>query len=157
MLVIVLLPPRPRVSVAVADPAAATLAAPAVVRGAFHIHTERSDGTGTIEEVAAAAARAGLQFIILTDHGDGMRPPLAPAMHGGVLVLDGVEISTSGGHYVALGLPGASPYRLAGEPRDVVEDVRRMGGFGVAAHPDSPKDRNCGGTGGTRSRMASSG
>jgi hypothetical protein len=56
-----------------------------------------------------------------------------------VLVLDGVEISTSGGHYVALGLPGASPYRLAGEPRDVVEDVRRMGGFGVAAHPDSPK------------------
>jgi hypothetical protein len=141
VLVIVLLPPRPRVSVPVADPAAATLAAPAVVRGAYHIHTERSDGTGTIEEVAAAAARAGLKFIILTDHGDAMRPPLAPAMHGGVLVLDGVEISTSGGHYVALGLPGASPYRLAGEPRDVVEDVRRMGGFGVAAHPDSPKDQ----------------
>jgi hypothetical protein len=139
VLVIVLLPPRPRVSVAVADPAAATLKAPAVVRGAYHIHTERSDGTGTIDEVAAAAARAGLNFIILTDHGDGMRPPLAPAIHGGVLVLDGVEISTSGGHYVALGLPGASPYRLSGEPRDVVEDVRRMGGFGIAAHPDSPK------------------
>ena len=70
-----------------------------------------------------------------------MRPPLAPAMHGGVLVLDGVEISTSGGHYVALGLPAGvpTPYRLAGEPRDVVEDVRRMGGFGMAAHPDSPK------------------
>lgn len=139
MLVIALLPPRPRGIVQLADPGAAALAAPAVVRGAFHIHTERSDGTGTIEEVAAAAARAGLQFIILTDHGDGMRPPLAPAVHGGVLVIDGVEISTSGGHYVALGLRDASPYRLAGEPRDVIEDVRRMGGFGVAAHPDSPK------------------
>jgi hypothetical protein len=139
VLVLLLLPPRPKVSVAVADAEAATLAAPAVVRGAFHIHTNRSDGTGTIEEVAAAAARAGLQFIVLTDHGDGMRAPLAPAMHGGVLVLDGVEISTSSGHYVALGLRDASPYRLAGEPRDVVEDVRRMGGFGVAAHPDSPK------------------
>jgi hypothetical protein len=139
LLVVLLLPPRPKVSVAVTGPEAASLAAPAVVRGAFHIHTNRSDGTGTIEEVAAAAARAGLDFIVLTDHGDGMRAPFAPAMHGGVLVLDGVEISTSGGHYVALGLPGASPYRLAGEPRDVVEDVRRMGGFGVAAHPDSPK------------------
>ena len=26
-----------------------------------------------------------------------------------------------------------------GEPRDVVEDVKRLGGFGYAAHPDSPK------------------
>jgi hypothetical protein len=55
-----------------------------------------------------------------------------------VLLVDGVEISTTGGHYVALGL-GPSPYRLAGEPRDVIEDVARLGGFGIAAHPDSPK------------------
>src|SRR5260370_13957630 len=33
----------------------------------------------------------------------------------------------------------AAPYPLAGEPRDVIEDVRRLGGFGIAAHPDSPK------------------
>ena len=33
----------------------------------------------------------------------------------------------------------AAPYPLAGEARDVVEDVRRLGGFGIAAHPDSPK------------------
>ena len=56
-----------------------------------------------------------------------------------MLVIDAVEISTTGGHYVALGLPRA-PYRLAGEPRDVVEDVARLGGFGIVAHPDSPKD-----------------
>jgi hypothetical protein len=140
VLVLLLLPPRPKVSVAVANAEAASLKASAVARGAYHIHTERSDGTGTVDEVAGAAARAGLQFIILTDHGGGMRPPLPPARHHGVLVLDGVEISTSGGHFVALGLPAApTPYRLAGEPRDVVEDVRRMGGFGIAAHPDSPK------------------
>jgi hypothetical protein len=30
-----------------------------------------------------------------------------------------------------------SPYPLAGEPRDVVEDVARLGGFGVAAHGDA--------------------
>jgi PHP domain len=108
------------------------------VRGALHVHTRRSDGTGTPEDVAKAAASAGLDFVILTDHGDATRFTDAPRYVDGVLVLDGVEISTTGGHYIALGMPRA-PYRLAGEPRDVVEDVRRLGGFGIAAHPDSPK------------------
>ena len=53
-------------------------------------------------------------------------------------MLDGVEISTSGGHYIAIDMP-AAPYPLGGEARDVVEDVRRLGGFGIVAHPDSPK------------------
>ena len=41
------------------------------VSGAYHIHTTRSDGHGDRAAVAAAAARAGLKFVILTDHGDG--------------------------------------------------------------------------------------
>jgi hypothetical protein len=32
-----------------------------------------------------------------------------------------------------------SPYPLGGEPRDVVDDLHRHGGFGIVAHPDSPK------------------
>lgn len=107
-----------------------------VLRGAFHIHTTRSDGSGTPDEVAAAAARAGLQFIVLTDHGDGTRPPDPPRYRSGVLCLDAVEISTTGGHYAAIGIP-QSPYPLGGEPRDVVEDVARLGGFGIVTHPDS--------------------
>ena len=108
------------------------------VSGILHIHTTRSDGRGTPDEVAAAASRAGVSFIVFTDHGDATRTPDAPVYRSGVLCLDGVEISTTGGHYVALDM-GAAPYPLAGEPRDVVEDVRRLGGFGIAAHPDSPK------------------
>jgi predicted metal-dependent phosphoesterase TrpH len=108
------------------------------VPGALHIHTNRSDGLGTPDNVAAAAARAGLKFVVFTDHGDATREPDPPAYRSGVLCLDGVEISTSGGHYVAIGM-SASPYPLAGESRDVVEDVHRLGGFGIAAHPDSPK------------------
>lgn len=76
--------------------------------------------------------------MIVTDHGDASRRPEPPSYRSGVLLLDAVEISTRGGHYVALGLPQA-PYALGGEAADVVEDVRRLGGFGVAAHPDSPK------------------
>ena len=30
----------------------------APIRGAIHVHTRRSDGTGTVDEVAAAARRA---------------------------------------------------------------------------------------------------
>ncbi|HEX6161742.1 MAG TPA: CehA/McbA family metallohydrolase [Vicinamibacterales bacterium] len=112
--------------------------AASVVRGAFHIHSNRSDGSGPVDEIAAAAARAGLQFIILTDHGDGTRPLDAPVYRSGVLTIDGVELNTTGGHFAAFGLP-VSPYPIAGTPADVIEDVHRLGGFGVAAHPGSPR------------------
>ena len=105
------------------------------VAGAYHVHTTRSDGAGDKPSVAQAAARIGLQFVIFTDHGDGTRPPDPPQYLHGVLCIDGVEISTNGGHYVALGLP-LTPYPLGGEAAAVVEDVARLGGFGIAAHPD---------------------
>ena len=110
----------------------------ATIAGAFHIHTTRSDGGAAVDDVARAAAQAGLQFLIVTDHGDGTRPPDPPQYRSGVLTLDSVEISTAGGHYIAVGLP-QTPYPLGGEPDAVVEDVRRLGGFGVVAHPTSPK------------------
>ena len=108
------------------------------IAGAFHVHSTLSDGSGTRSEIAAAAARAGLQFVVFTDHGDGTRQPEPPSYASGVLCIDAVEISTNTGHYIALGL-GTAPYRLGGEASAVVEDVRRLGGFGIVAHPDSPR------------------
>lgn len=126
-----LLPPRP----IVLDPGAQ---ADRVIRGALHVHTRRSDGTGTVEEIAAAARRAGLQFVIFTDHGDGTRGSDTPVYRSGVLCIDAVEISTNSGHVVAIGLPQA-PFPLGGEAADVIEDVRRLGGISIAAHPDSAR------------------
>ncbi|HEY6211958.1 MAG TPA: hypothetical protein VIW45_06715, partial [Vicinamibacterales bacterium] len=124
-------------------PAARQLAAPpsdppSGLRGVVHIHTNRSDGTGSVDDVLRAAAAAGLKFAIVTDHGDGTRAPDLPDYRHGVLYIDGVEISTSDGHLLALGLPKAA-YPLAGEGRDVVEDVHRLGGIAIAAHPGSEK------------------
>jgi hypothetical protein len=133
VLTVALLPPRPG-----AAPPPAWQPSAAGARGVFHVHTRRSDGTGTVDEVAAAAARAGLQFVVFTDHGDATRQPDPPAYRSGVLCIDAVEISTTGGHYAALGL-GRAPYPLAGEPRDVAEDVQRLGGFGIVTHPLSPR------------------
>src|SRR5947207_11396832 len=70
------------------DPSAWTELSARTLAGAFHIHTTRSDGIGDRAAVAAAAARAGLRFVILTDHGDATRPPDPPAYLDGVLVLD---------------------------------------------------------------------
>src|SRR3984893_5286984 len=83
------------------------------VAGILHVHTNRSDGLSAPDEVAAAAARAGLRFIVFTDHGDATRAPDPPVYRAGVLCIDGVEISTTAGHYVAIDMP-AAPYPLGG-------------------------------------------
>ena len=128
-----LLPPKPLATVPAGGVSHVTIA------GAFHVHTDlSSDSSGTVDRAAAAAARAGLQFVVATEHGDGTRAPHPPVYRSGVLWIDGVEISTADGHYATVGMREA-PYPLAGDARDVVEDVTRLGGFGVAAHGDSPK------------------
>ena len=56
------------------------------VRGLLHVHSQLSDGRGSADDIAAAAARTGLQFVVLTDHGDGTRRPDAPAYRSGVQI-----------------------------------------------------------------------
>jgi hypothetical protein len=130
--VLVTLPPRAM------HPAAAGNRGTIAV-GAWHVHSSRSDGSGTVEEIAAAAARAGLDFVILTDHGDGTRAADPPRYLHDVLMIEGVEINTDSGHVVALNLQGPSSYPIAGDVRDVLDDIHRLGGWAVAAHPDSPR------------------
>src|SRR3954469_5355270 len=93
VLVALTIPPR-RLALAAADDS--------TIPGTIHVHTNRSDGLSGPDEIAAAAARAGLKFVVFTDHGDATRKPDPPAYRSGVLCMDGVEISTNGGHYVAL-------------------------------------------------------
>jgi len=38
------------------------------IRGDLHVHTSATDGNATLEDMAAAAARAGLEYIACTDH-----------------------------------------------------------------------------------------
>ena len=128
------LPPR----AAIASGAIAEATRARTVAGAFHVHSTRSDGSGDRDAIAKAAARAGLKFVVITDHGDATRAPDPPAYLDGVLCLDAVEISTNGGHLIALDMP-QSPYPLGGESSAVVEDVVRLGGMPVAAHPEDRK------------------
>jgi hypothetical protein len=105
------------------------------VRGAWHVHTTRSDGLGTLDEVVRAAREAGLQFVVITDHN-----VLAPEDQGyrdGVLVVQGVEVSTRYGHVVAVGVPRA--LSAAERDDDPLGAIAALGGEAILAHPLHPR------------------
>ena len=73
--------------------------------GVIHVHTRASDGSGTVAEVMAAAEKANLSFITITDHNVAITendlaedPPDLP-------IISGEELSTGAGHFLALGIP----------------------------------------------------
>lgn len=49
-----------------------TLVEAADVRGVFHNHTTSSDGTATVEEMARAAKRLGLEYVGIADHSQSL-------------------------------------------------------------------------------------
>ncbi len=105
-------------------------------RGAVHVHTVLSaDATGTIEEIAAAAARVGLDFVIVSEHtaARGTAGRVRPGWYGSVLVLVGEEISTLDGHLLALAVP-PHPYALGPQARQAFDDIRSLGGAAWIAH-----------------------
>ena len=106
---------------------------PAVV----HVHTTLSDGGGTPDEIIAAARETGLAVLGLSDH-NNLDAKAVEGYRDGVLVLVGTEISTIGGHVLALGIPDPA-FRFSGDPKDALDDVRTLGGIAFAAHPINPR------------------
>lgn len=101
--------------------------------GNIHIHTLHSDGTGTVREIAAHAAAAGLRYIIITDHRTLAGLP-EEGIHHGVVVLVGAELNRESHHYLALGLERIVPGNEA-DPQEMVDRVDRAGALGFMAHP----------------------
>jgi hypothetical protein len=105
------------------------------LRGAWHVHTTRSDGRGTLEEVLRAARAAGLQFVVVTDH--NVLAPADAGWHDGILVVEASEASTRFGHVVAVGVPRAlTREECDREPLDV---IAALGGEAVLSHPFQPR------------------
>jgi hypothetical protein len=104
----------------------------------IHAHSVHSDGTGTVEQIAAQAARAGVDVVLLTDH-DSLeaRRRGGERYHGRVLMCVGEEVSPKGGnHYLAFGIDDEIDHDGLG-PAEVVAAVAEAGGFGFLAHPFS--------------------
>ncbi|MEJ2541009.1 MAG: hypothetical protein P8188_13730 [Gemmatimonadota bacterium] len=117
-----------------------------LVRGALSVHTDRShDAEGTLDEVGAAAARAGLDFVVLGDHvGDWAAEgaeALRPRRSHGVLLIPGVELAVKDvGRVLAVGLD-TLPREWLGAWDDLARRVEENGGFLSVVHPRSPRAR----------------
>ncbi len=111
-------------------------AEPGWVRGDIHCHSLYSDGDSWPEEVAIAAARAGLDFLAITDHNSAMRPHLRPSP-GFPLLIPGIEVTTYGGHWNVWGVDGWFDFREP-DPAAVAREMERaiaLGGLISINHP----------------------
>ena len=104
----------------------------------LHVHSTYSDGTGTVPEIAAAAQRAGVDVVLLTDH-DSLEARVRgeEGWHDAALVCVGEEVSPRGGnHFLAFGVDEVVRWRGL-DAAGIVDAVARRGGFGFLAHPFS--------------------
>ena len=99
----------------------------------LHVHTEFSDGHGTVEKILETAAQKGLDGLAITDHDTLEGYYKAKDCGSRLLILPGFEVETDAGHVLVLGLEQLPPYGLRYE--GLVEWARSLGGLSVLAHP----------------------
>ncbi|UNC93653.1 CehA/McbA family metallohydrolase [Candidatus Contubernalis alkaliaceticus] len=103
--------------------------------GSIHVHSTYSDGSGTVEEIASAAQKACLDFVMITDH---------ETLHGlfeekdgwykNTLVLIDTELNREDHHYLAFNLKEEISARGL-TPQELIDRVNQLGGIGFIAHP----------------------
>lgn len=103
----------------------------------LHIHSRYSDGRASVEEILRVARRKGLDGIAVTDHNtlDGSRAALriSRSRYKEMIVVRGVEIDTSEGHLIVLGVDEMP--RPGSTPEETIEEAHDLGGIAVLPHP----------------------
>lgn len=108
-------------------------------KGAIHVQSTYSDGTGDVAEIAQAANDAGLDFVLLTDSEQAKAVEDGhEKWNGSALVICGTELAPDGGRYIAF---GEKPFKDAAKLRTLgaqaaIDAVAAQNGFGFLAHPD---------------------
>ncbi len=111
--------------------------------GNMHMHTPYSDGEGSHAEIAQAAIRAALDFVIVTDHNvwvDGIPPRHAsPDGKKSVLVITGEEIHDQAlqpqSNHLLVYNARQELAALAYDPQKLLDAVNDVGGLSFLAHP----------------------
>ena len=101
-----------------------------------HVHSSLSyDGRDPIELILAQAEAVGLDAIAITDH-DEIDASLAAtelAPEYGLVGIPGIEVSSTAGHILGLGIEEAVPPGLSYE--STISRIRDLGGLAVIPHP----------------------
>lgn len=111
----------------------------------LHMHTRYSDGSGTHKDIAAAALRAGVDAVIVTDHNilvDGFEG-YYKEKNRKVLMLIGEEVHDQArdpqkNHLLVFGV-NREMATFAQHPQNLINQVREAGGLAFLAHPDDPE------------------
>ena len=109
--------------------------------GNMHMHTPYSDGEKSHAEIAEDAIKAGLDFIIVTDHNiwvDGVEGYYENE-NGRVLLLVGEEVHNprrqpQASHFLAYGAERELA-SFAADPQRLIDETNAAGGIGFLAHP----------------------
>lgn len=110
--------------------------------GVIHVHTTESDGTKTLEEVAAIGRQVGLDFIMFTDHMNlNNRDRGKEGFYGDTLAMVGYEHNDldDNNHYLIFESPAVYPKDAT--VAEYVAAASRDGALGIIAHPDEIRDR----------------
>jgi len=107
------------------------------LRGNVHMHTTLSDGTLDHDELARVAGKAGLDFIIVTDH--NVYQPGLDGWRGDTLMLVGEEVhdpqrERQSSHLLCFDIRDDVSGHAA-HPQAVIDAVAAQGGFTFLAHP----------------------
>jgi hypothetical protein len=105
--------------------------------GNLHMHTPFSDGEWYHDQIAEAAAHAGLDFVAVTDHNVWVDGP--EAYHGDVLVLVGEEVHDNrrrpqANHCLVYGAD-AEMCLHAESPQSLIDAARQRDALTFLAHP----------------------
>lgn len=102
-----------------------------------HVHTPYSDGTALHAEIAEAAVKAGLDFVVVTDHNvwvDGVE-----RHYGKVLLLVGEEVHDvrrqPQANHLLIYNAESELAPLAADSQGLIDTVNQRGGFCFLAHP----------------------
>jgi len=111
-------------------------------RGILHVHSNFSDGEGSLEHVVATFKRAGVHFIAVSDHAevfDDVRMQQYVALCESLctdtfVVIPGLEFALAGGDIHILGY-GLTRRIRASDMEKLVDGIHEAGGIAVLAHP----------------------
>ncbi len=104
-------------------------------KAVLHVHTDASDGTGSIEEVISMACSAGVDILGINDHNTlDARERGFGGWNSSLFVLAGAELedSAENSHLLVYGIDELP------QTRDTLEQisfVNGKGGIAIAAHP----------------------
>ncbi len=106
--------------------------------GAIHVHSVQSDGSGTKESIAGEAKKAGLDYVVVTDHSVGPEARLDAGYYDSVLVMAGCEVNLPEGHFLYIPHPDSMFRDYTAEMRNNLFEFDDEA-IVIGAHPYSKK------------------